>query len=363
MWKRVLNVINFLFGSLFNIALAVALIAAAYFVTTRAFEYGQTILVANYDEDREFFEVIIEIPEEATPLEIAGILREHELIRNEWIFYLQSILNGSGSHFRAGRHLLNSDMTESVIMYELQRLQEIPSDEPRVTIVEGLTNRQIADVAATLGYFTAAEFLYEAENGEFAYVFLRDVPERANRLEGFLFPDTYYLPQNPSPRDLIVRMLNRFDDVFTPQKWLDIEELNQRLGTDFGVEEIIIIASIIEREAPVREERPIVAGLIYNRLAAGMNLEMISTVVYATNTRRDLLAPSDFQINSPYNTFNRLGLPIAPISNPGAVSIDAALNPANIDYLFMVARGDEARSNYFTANRDAYLAARELYAD
>ena len=361
MWKKTLNVINYVFGSLFNILLAVAVIFAAIYVTTYAFERGQTLLVDGDAEEREFFEVIVEIPDDASTLDIARLLRYHELINNEWIFYIQATLNGTGNHFRPGAHLLNSNMTESVIMEELLALREIVGDEPRIFIREGLTNRQVADVAATLGYFTAAEFLYEAENGEFAHAFLNDVSERPNRLEGFLFPDTYDLPQNPNPRDLIVRMLNRFGNIFTDEMWLRIGDLNQSMNMEMTIEDIIIIASIVEREAVEYDERPIVASLIFNRLAAGMPLEMTSTIVYATNTRHDLLTEADFRVTSPYNTFNRQGLPIGAISNPGLAAIEATLYPANTNYLFMVVMEEEPRRHFFTADYDEYRAAIARY--
>ena len=361
-WKKILNVANFLFGGLFNIAIAVAVIIAAYSITMWAFDFGQTILIDEEYYDRESVDVLVSIPDDASVLEIARILREYELINNEWIFYLNATLNGAGRHFRAGLHMLNTSMSESTIMYQLQALREIPADSPRITIVEGLTNWQIAEVAATLGYFTAAEFRYEVENGLFAHAFLQDIPERPNRLEGFLFPDTYYLPPNPTPRDLIIRMLNRFNYVFTPDLWLAIDVLNDRFGMELTINDVIIIASIIEREAIVREERPIVASIIYNRLMAGMPLEMVSTVVYATNTRRDLLTPAEFQANSPYNTFNRTGLPIGPISNPGINSILAALNPIHTNFLYMVINDHDSHSHFFTASHEEYLAARLRYA-
>lgn len=361
-WKKILNITNFLFGGLFNIALAVAVIVAAYFITVWAFDFGQNLLVEGYDyEEREIVEVIVEIPEEASLLDIARILREYQLINNEWIFFLNATLNGAGNHFRPGAHLLNSGMSEGAIMLELQTLREIPADSPRITVVEGLTNWQIADLASTLGYFTAAQFLDEVENGVFNHLFLQYLPERRNRLEGFLFPDTYYLPPNPTPRDLIIRMLNRFEYIFTAEMWLAIDALNDRLDMNLTVEDIIIVASIIEREAVVRDERPIVASIIYNRLAADMPLEMTTTVVYATNTRADLLTPADFLINSPYNTFNRTGLPIGPISNPGLNAILAALNPANTNFLYKVVNDPEVRSHFFTASREAYLEALARY--
>lgn len=363
MLKKVLNVVNFIFGSLLNLAIAVVLIVVAYSVTVWAFDFGQGIFVEDDYEYRALEYVTVEIPEDASGRDIARILREHDLIGNEWLFYLNAVLNGSANHFLTGLSFeLNTGMSESTIMHMLQRIPEgLQAEGNRIVVREGLTNWQTADLAATLGHFTAEEFMYELEEGQFANIFLRDIDERPNRLEGFLFPDTYDLPQNPTPRDLIVRMLARFDDVFTGEMWTRIDELSEILEMELTIEDIVIVASIVEREAAVQSERPLVAAMIYNRLAAGMPLEMITTVVYATNTRVDMLTAADFQVNSPYNTFNRQGLPIGPIANPGFNALNAALFPANVDYLFKVVNNAEDLSHYFTADREAYLAAQARY--
>jgi len=362
--KKVLNVVNYIFGSLFNLALAVALIVVAYTVTVWAFEYGQTIFLEGEEEYRIEQYVTVEIPEGAGGLEIAGILREAGLISNEWLFHLNAVLNGSVNHFLTGLSFeLNSGMSESTIMHILQRIPEgLQADGTRIVVMEGLTNWQTADLAATLEHFTAEEFVHELEEGQFGNTFLRYVGERPNRLEGFLFPDTYDLPQNPAPRDLIARMLARFDEIFTGEMWMRIEELSEIMEMELTIADIVTIASIVEREAVVQSERPAVAAIIYNRLRQGMPLEMVSTVVYATNTRADMLTASDFQVNSPYNTFNQNGLPIGPIANPGLNAINAALFPANVDYLFKVINNAETRSHYFTTDREAYLAAQQRYS-
>jgi len=363
MLKKVLNVVNYIFGSLFNLALAVIIVVVAYTATIWAFDFGQEIVIAEDEDYRPLEEIIVEIPEGASGIEIARILREYGLIGNEWLFHLNATLNGSVNHFLTGLSFeLDTGMSESMIMFQLQRIPEgLQADGTRIAIMEGLTNWQIAELAATLGHFTAEEFLEELEEGFFVHAFLRDIEERPNRLEGFLFPDTYYLPQNPMPRDLISRMLDQFGEVFTAEMLMQMEALGEALGRELTIEDIITIASIVEREAVVRSERPIVAAMIYNRLAAGMPLEMITTVVYATNTRADMLTPADFQINSPYNTFNRQGLPIGPISNPGLNSIEAALNPVNVNYLYKVMNNSEARTHYFTSSREAFEAAQERY--
>jgi len=337
MWRKVVNVSNYLFGGLFNVGLAVGLLVVAFFVTTWAFDQGYSIFDDASDTDGEVVQVLLVIPEDASAMDIARLLREYELIGNEWIFYLESSLNGTANHFiTGGAFALDTGMSSSVIMHRLVSPYFLIQDEGQLRLMEGLTNRQVAAIAAEMGYFTINEFIYELENGFFFHEFLREIPDRANRLEGFLFPDTYNLPPNPSPRDLIVRQLDQFNEVFDGQMWDLLEVLEARLGREITLEQLITVASIVEVEAIVQAERAFVASVIYNRLAAGMNLEMITTLVYATNRRVDLLTAADHSFNSPYNTFNRAGLPIGPISNPGRLAIMAALEPAYTNYLFML---------------------------
>jgi len=341
MWRKVVDISNYLFGGLFNIGLAVGLLVVAFFVATWAFDLGYNVFDDTVAYGVEPVEVLFVIPEDASPLDIARLLREYELINNEWIFYFESNLNGTANHFIAGgTFALNTGMSSSIIMDRLVSPAFLIQDDGQVRLVEGLTNRQVATIAADMGYFTADEFIYELENGFFSHGFLWDIAERPNRLEGFLFPDTYNLPPNPTPRDLIVRQLDQFNEVFDGQMWDLLEALESSLGRGMTLEQLITVASIVEVEAIIQAERPIVASVIYNRLAAGMNLEMITTLVYATNRRVDLLTTADHNFSSPYNTFNRVGLPIGPISNPGRAAILSALEPASTNYLFMLKLDD-----------------------
>ena len=339
MWRKVINVSNYLAGGLFNIGIVVGIVVLAYFAITWAFDAGYN-LRGDQDVERPDLEVRVEIPADATAIDIARILREHDLITNEWTFHVGALLNGSHNHFLHGIFALNMNMNEQAIMDALTDMSFLRQEEGRILVIEGLANWQVANQAATLGYFTAAEFLYELENGLFFNDFLYPIPQRPNRLEGFLFPDTYNLPPNPVPRDLIVRMLDRFGDVFSDELESQRVALGTRLGWEPTLEQIVIIASIAEAEAVVVADRALVASVIYNRLAANMRLEMVTTVVYAANTPANLLTPAHFNLDSPYNTFRHNGLPIGPINNPGYSALIAALNPAATGYYYF-AQGEE----------------------
>ena len=358
MLQRIINVLSFITGGLFNIALVAATLYLVYIGLTRGYAYGNELISDTDNTKRASKEIVITIPEGADAKDIGLILKENNLTTNEWVFYLQARLNGTYKLFNNGDFLLNQNMSVNDIMEELQKPQyAAPEDELKVVIVEGLTNKQIAEFLESKGYFTAAEFLEECATGEYDFDFLAEVPpgREEKRLEGYLFPDTYNLPPNPTPRDVIVRMLNRFDAVMNTANRYDAENM------ELTIDEVVIMASIIEKEIKVPEERPLCAAVIHNRLADGQKLQMCSTVLYALDKRKDRLFDSDLEVVSPYNTYNNPGLPIGPICNPGAAAIEAVLNPADADYLYFVVRNEETGEHFFTNVFDDFLTAKALY--
>jgi len=358
MLKKVINIVSFITGGLLNIGVVLLTLFLVYMGITRGFENGKLFFTDQDNTKRASEDIIIHIPEDADAKDIGLILKAHDLTSNEWAFYLQARLNGTYNLFRPGDHLLNANMTVNEIMEILQKSQySLPEDELKITIVEGLTNKQIAEFLASKGYFTAKEFLDECADGEYDYPFLQNVPEGRDekRLEGYLFPDTYNLPPNPTPRDVISRMLKRFDDVMTDELRLKAENLNMT------IDEVVIMASIIEKEIKVPGERPLCSAVIHNRLEAGQKLEMCSTILYVLDKRKDRLFDSDLQVVSPYNTYINAGLPVGPISNPGAAALTAAVNPANESYLYFVVRDEETGEHFFTASYDDFLTAKALY--
>ncbi|MCL2415795.1 MAG: endolytic transglycosylase MltG [Defluviitaleaceae bacterium] len=349
--KKFINVVNYMFGGMFNIAMAAVVVIAAYYATLWAFNQGQGFLSGG--EGTVYSQVIeVEVPEEASTLEIGRILREHGLIGNEYIFFLSSTLNGSSRHFRTGvTFQLNTNMGDEVLM---DVLQIMPESDLRITIIEGMTTAQIGEIAANRNFFSTADFNTALEEEVFGHSFLEGIPERANRFEGYLFPDTYNLPQSPTPRDLMVRMLNRFGEIFTPDMWERMEEL------ELTLDEVVILASMVERETRIPSDRPLMASVIFNRLEADRPLEIYSTLTYALNRHRDRLLPSDFHSTSPYNTFNRTGLPLGPIGNPGFLSINAVLNAAQTDYMYFLLVDDDG-SHVFAETHEGLTEAQARF--
>ena len=190
---------------------------------------------------------------------------------------------------------------------------------------------------------------------ELAYdsAFCRGVGIAAPSLEGYLFPDTYYVPRNIRARTMIETMLARFRAVFDDS----LAQRTRQIG--FTAHEILTLASIIEREARVEEERPIISGVFHRRLKLRRPLEADPTVEYALGMRKKRLLYKDLEVDSPYNTYRYPGLPPGPICNPGRASILAALYPAETPYLYFVAKGDGTHE-FTSSERDHLNAKRRI---
>jgi peptidoglycan lytic transglycosylase G len=221
----------------------------------------------------------------------------------------------------------------------------------KVTLPEGLTLKQTSGKVeeATRGNISAEEFDAATRAGGYDYDYLQGA---GGNLEGFLFPKTYEVTSSSSARSLVNKLLRQFG--------IETEELEWDRAKALGVTpyQIVVIASIIEKEAKVPGDRPLVASVIYNRLGKGMKLGMCSTVQYALGEPKPVLTNEDLEIDSPYNTYKIDGLPPAPICNPGFESIRAALYPASTDYLYFILTGDDG-SHSFTSDYQQFLRWKE----
>lgn len=264
----------------------------------------------------------------ATRLEEEGLVSDAELFRR----YVQYYQLDAG--IEAGEFTLRQTMTISEIAQALQRGQR---PEQTVTIQEGLRLEQVAAGVAEQTDISEEEFLALVTTGwreaGLTFSFLDDLPSDAT-LEGFLFPDTYRLPENPTAIDLLNRMLETFDARVS----LEMRAAAAEQGLD--VYELVTLASIVERESVLDEERALIAGVYHNRLEGGWFLGACPTVQYA------LGAPDNWwpqftleatDVDSPYNTYHNLGLPPGPICSPGLASIQASAYPAATEYFFFLA--------------------------
>ena len=263
----------------------------------------------------------------------AGLISDADLFRRVVQYW------GADEDIQAGAYSISPGMTMEEIMREMQhgRLPTV-----RLTIPEGWRAEQIADLLQQVGLVTTTDFLSQVARGNSDYASTLDRPEGApNSLEGFLFPDTYQLPENATAGQIIEIMLDDFDSRVTP------EMRQQAADQGLTIYQVLTLASIVEREAVVPEERGLIAGVYLNRLAAGMRLEADPTVQYGKGydtegeTWWPQLTIDDLQsVPSSYNTYTHDGLPPGPICNPGLASIQAVLSPEPSDYLYFVHKGD-----------------------
>jgi UPF0755 protein len=289
--------------------------------------------------------------------DIALRLKRLGLINDAELFRQFAQYQEADSKLEAGRYELRADMTMEEIIEALQhgRLEEVT-----VTIPEGWRAEQIAEMLTEEIGMDGQGFLALVQGGDFDYEFLQDRPPGAT-LEGFLFPDTYYLPVQPTALDIIERMLADFDQRFT-------FELRQVAAErEMTIHQVVTLASIVEREAVVAEERPVIAGVFLNRLSMDMTLDACPTVQYALGYQEDtgqwwktpLVLEEFAHINSPYNTYLHRGLPPGPICNPGLASIRAVLEPVESDYLYFLAKGDG--SHAFARTFEEHLQNQQKY--
>ncbi len=275
---------------------------------------------------------VVEPGETAT--DIAARLKRKGLISDAELFRRYAQYHGLDAGIEIGEFTLRQTMTIPEIAQALQQGQR---PEQVVTIQEGLRLEQVAAAVAAQTSISQQEFLLLATTGwrdsGFVFDFLADLPPAAT-LEGFLFPETYRLPEEPVATDLLGRMLETFGARVTPE--MQAAAANRGLS----VYELVTLASIVEREAVLDEERAIIAGVYHNRLDAGWFLDACPTVQYALGTP-DHWWPQFMleatEVDSPYNTYRNLGLPPGPICSPGLASIRAAAYPADTDYYFFLA--------------------------
>ncbi|MGI6778331.1 MAG: endolytic transglycosylase MltG [Acetivibrionales bacterium] len=289
----------------------------------------------------------VDIPSGSSTDDICTILVEKGIIKGPLFFKILSKINGYDGTYMSGTHLVKKGYNYNTLT-GLEQLMGILSSTPvsksiRVTIPEGFTYDQIVDLLHSKGVINKEKFNEAANNASFEYEFLNGIPEgRKPRLEGYLFPDTYDFDAMAGEKAAIEVMLRNFNNKFKPEYYERAEELNM------SVDDIVILASIIEREARIPEDRDIISGVFYNRLNSSdmtlRKLQSCATIQYIFLKKegkvKDVLLEEDTKVEDPYNTYIIEGLPPGPISNPGEASLIAALYPEKTDYLYFVAKGD-----------------------
>ena len=267
------------------------------------------------------------IPPKTSFAGIQQILAEKGLIRPDRRFFHLARLLRSSQRLKAGEYLLSPGQTP----YEMLQILEAGAVVPRaVTIPEGVNIYQVADILAAGGWGTQEEILQLLRDKDI----LGRFGVEGESLEGYLFPDTYHLVHGQSPEGIIKMMVERGRQVR--------EGLGNLTENRFGLSarEVIILASIVEKETGVPEERPLIARVFLNRLALGMRLQTDPTVIYGIAGFDGNLTRKDLQTVTPYNTYMVGGLPPGPIANPGREAILAVLQPSKDSYLYFVSKND-----------------------
>jgi UPF0755 protein len=295
-------------------------------------------------------EVVVEVPEGATAGDVADILDEEGIVSSGALFRLRLTLAGKSDDIKAGTYTLANGMSYSSAIDELTTDPSLRT--VTVVIPEGYSRDQIAQLASDAGLQGDYK---EASADPKGFDSTKYGAPRSGGLEGFLFPATYELQPGSAAADLVDQQLAAFEENI---KRVD---MGYAMSKNLDVYDVLTIASMIDREVQVPEERELVSAVIYNRLSAGEPLGIDATIRYATDNFDEPLTESDLAIDSPYNTRLVAGLPPTPIGNPGLESIEAAANPAKVDYRFYVVKPGTCGEHVFTASEAEFERAAARY--
>ena len=309
---------------LFFLLLAVA--AAAYTV------YALNRPYAGFTGER-----LVDLPKGTSASRMADMLAQNGVIQARWQFLAARALH-RGAVLQAGEYLFTKPAS---VLDVYRRIARGDIFHQALIIPEGKNMFDVAQLAAQLGYFSAEDFLKVARDP----APVRDLDPRAATLEGYLFPSTYRVNRHTTPRMLAHNMTAEFRRAWSA------------LNTTADVHETVTLASLVEKEGKVAEERPLIAAVYRNRLQIGMKLDADPTTIYAAvleGRYRGTIYKSDLESPHPYNTYKTRGLPPGPIANPGLASLKAALNPASVSYLYFVATPDGSGRHTFSDTYEAH---------
>lgn len=292
--------------------------------------------------------VLIVIPQGSTGVSIGRQLQSEGIIKSADAFAFSVRIRGLGSKLKAGTYDLGPSLGVAAIINKLIS-GDVVNLNIRVTIPEGLTLAGTGLVFEKRGLFTQEAFLAAAKTVQLPYDYLKAVPANVdNKIEGYLFPDTYEFAPEVTPEQVVKTMAARFNNLI-PSRYAQ-SEVKER----YSLHQVVTMASIVEKEAVKQDERARIAGVFYSRLLLPMRLESCATIQYILGAPRKLY-DVDLEIESPYNTYRNDGLPPGPVANAGLASFEAAFNPEKHDFLFFVAKSDG--SHIFSKTYNQHLSA------
>jgi UPF0755 protein len=275
-------------------------------------------------------EIFVEVPSGAGPTTIGQRLIDAGVVRDPLTFRAAVWISGRARELKAGEYQFERPLSALEVVDKVAR-----GDVYRrfITFREGLTTVEMAQLYETGGFGKGTDFEKAAANPSA----IKDIDPDAPDLEGYLFPETYTLRRDTPATVLVTQMTDLFRKIFTPA----LAEAAKAQG--LTVREAVTLASLVEKETAVPEERPLVAAVYLNRKKLGMPMQADPTVIYALQRARRYtgnLRRDDLQFDSPYNTYRYPGLPPGPIAAPGKASLEAAVNPAEVDYVYFVSKND-----------------------
>ena len=276
--------------------------------------------------------VFVDVPHGASRRTVSHLLQKNGVVRSAIAFEIYARRHPRRT-LQAGEYFFNRPATVKDVFYTLASGNVY--SQPFI-VREGETMFDIGHDLEAAKFMTAKEFIFAATNPES----IHNLAPQARTLEGFLFPSTYSLPRHPAASELTADMVKKFKEEWTRISADAVNDEQDPTAPSRPAESVVTLASLVERETPRSEERPLVAGVFENRLRKGIPLQCDPTVIYALERAgqyKGTLTGKDLHFDSPYNTYQNRGLPPGPIGNPGEASLRAALHPAQTDYLYFVA--------------------------
>tara|TARA_Y100000768_G_scaffold378586_1_gene353194 strand:+ start:201 stop:1187 length:987 start_codon:yes stop_codon:yes gene_type:complete len=276
---------------------------------------------------------------------VSNMLLNQKIINNKNLFKVKVMAKGLSSKIPAGTFVVEGRVSDKSLIDTIFKVGPV---KIKLVLPEGLSSKQI---------FTRINNLFDTNINfpdliiENSFVEIHNI--QSNSVEGYLYPSTYYFYHNASPQEVINTLLSEF------WKQFDIKLQNRAIELGFTVHEVLTLASIIEGEAMLDDERAIISSVYHNRLKINMKLQADPTIQYIIPGPPKAVSTRDLKIKSPYNTYMNYGLPPGPINNPGLESIKAALYPADTNFLFFVAQGDG--SHAFSTNEKDHEKAKKIY--
>ncbi|MBQ2699053.1 MAG: endolytic transglycosylase MltG [Firmicutes bacterium] len=309
--------------------------------------YGTFLAPQTIAED-----VRVEIQPGSSTTTISRQLCEAGLTKKDISFKLYSRINEIDSQLKAGNYTFEAG-SWSIKAVAATLIKGVAADDDvRVTIPEGLMVKEVAQIFADAELCDYDTFMEAAKNGDYSQFDFLPAAGSEYRMEGFLFPDTYMISPRWSAEEIITNLLEHFEEAWVENGFDELAK-----AQDLTVYEVVTMASLIEREAQVDADRPLIASVIYNRLDINMRLQLDCSIQFILGEQHARILYEHLEIDSPYNLYKNKGLTPGPIAAPGIASIDAVFNPADTDYLYYRAKTDG--SHRFSLTYDEHLAYHE----